>query len=152
MAQGEPARERPLVDEVALPRHVSLHHLHQHGAGAACAGAVRRVARHCGPMSTIIASRPGRSWFSPRSRAGVSPLSSSMTGIAPALLAAIVWLAATPVSADVIWRGDFETGTTEQWRGAPKSDGVKVVEAPVRAGKYALRIDGTNAARRGDLD
>ena len=103
-------------------------------------------------MSTIIATRPGRSWFPPQSRAAPGLPSSGVAGIAPGLLAAIVLLAATPVSADVIWRGDFETGTTEQWRGAPKSDGVKVVEAPVREGKYALRIDGTNAARRGDLD
>lgn len=60
------------------------------------------------------------------------------------------WL--TPTSAEVIWRGDFETGTTEQWRGAPKSEAVRVVEAPVREGKFALRIDGTNAARRGEFD
>lgn len=63
---------------------------------------------------------------------------------------ALPW--ATPASAQVIWRGDFETGTTEQWRSAPKHDGVKVVQTPVREGNYALRIDGTNAARRGDRD
>src|SRR5690348_2273138 len=51
-------------------------------------------------------------------------------------------LLANSAAAEVIWRGDFETGTTEQWRGAPKSDSVKVVTEPVRAGKYALRIDG----------
>lgn len=56
------------------------------------------------------------------------------------------------VSAEVIWRGDFETGTTEQWRGAPKGEHIKIVQTPVRAGKFALRIDGSNAARRGDLD
>ena len=56
------------------------------------------------------------------------------------------------VSAEVIWRGDFETGTTEQWPGAQKSESVKVVTEPVRAGKFALRIDGTNAARRKDHD
>ncbi len=67
-------------------------------------------------------------------------------------LLAVALLTALPVSADVIWRGDFETGTTEQWPGAPKSDGVKVVTEPVRAGKYSLRIDGTNAARTKDLD
>jgi len=50
--------------------------------------------------------------------------------------------------AEVIWRGDFETGTLEQWKGAPKSDGIKIVQEPVREGKYALRIDGSNAARR----
>lgn len=64
----------------------------------------------------------------------------------------IALLSASPVFAEVIWRGDFETGTTEQWKGAPKSDSVQVVKEPVREGKYALRIDGTNAARKGDHD
>jgi hypothetical protein len=68
------------------------------------------------------------------------------------LLATALLLSALPVSAEIIWRGDFETGTTEQWRGAPKSDSVKVVTDPVREGKYALRIDGTSAARRGNSD
>lgn len=68
------------------------------------------------------------------------------------LLSMTLLLLTIPVWAEVIWRGDFETGTTEQWRGAPKTDSVKVVTDPVRAGKYALRIDGTNAARRGKLD
>jgi hypothetical protein len=68
------------------------------------------------------------------------------------LLVTILLLSATAVSADVIWRGDFETGTTEQWKGPPKSDSIKIVTEPVREGKYALRIDGTNAARKGKLD
>jgi hypothetical protein len=68
------------------------------------------------------------------------------------LLLTILALSATAVSAEVIWRGDFETGTTEQWKGAPKSDSIRVVQDPVREGKYALRIDGTNAARKGKLD
>jgi hypothetical protein len=59
---------------------------------------------------------------------------------------------AAPLAAEILWRGDFETGNTDQWKGAPKSDAVKVVTEPVREGKYALRIDGTNAARRGKLD
>lgn len=63
------------------------------------------------------------------------------------LLLAISLLAASPVLAEVIWRGDFEGGTTEQWKGAPKSDAIKIVTDPVREGKYALRIDGTNAAK-----
>lgn len=67
-----------------------------------------------------------------------------------ALLA--VLLTATPAAAEVIWRGDFETGTTEQWHGAPKIESVNVVTEPVREGKYALRIDGSNAARRGERD
>jgi hypothetical protein len=67
-------------------------------------------------------------------------------------LSGILVLSAAPLSAEVIWRGDFETGDTSQWKGAPKSDAVKVVTSPVREGKYALRIDGTNAARRKDND
>ncbi len=57
-----------------------------------------------------------------------------------------------PLLAEVIWRGDFETGDLSQWRGAPKSDAVHVVTDIVREGRYAVRIDGTNAARRGDRD
>jgi hypothetical protein len=65
---------------------------------------------------------------------------------------ALSLLTAARALAEVIWRGDFETGTTEQWPGAPKSDSVKVVQEPVREGKYAVRIDGTNAARKGQND
>ena len=61
-------------------------------------------------------------------------------------------LSPASVWAEVIWRGDFETGNTDQWKGAPKSDSVKIVTEPVREGKYALRIDGTNAAKKGKLD
>lgn len=68
------------------------------------------------------------------------------------LLLTFPLLAAPPVLAEVIWRGDFETGTTKQWSGPPKSDLVKVVTEPVREGKFAVRIDGTNAARRGKND
>ena len=68
-----------------------------------------------------------------------------------ALLSALPQLGSV-APADVLWRGDFETGTLEQWKGAPKADGVKVVQNPVREGKYALRIDGSKAARKGTLD
>ncbi len=68
------------------------------------------------------------------------------------ILWSILLMPAGPVAAEVLWRGDFETGTTEQWHGVPRSASVKVVTDPVREGKYALRIDGTNAARRGKLD
>jgi len=64
---------------------------------------------------------------------------------------AFLLVSAATVSAEVLWRGDFETGDTSQWKGAPK-DGVQVVTDPVRAGKYALRIDGTNAAKKGAHD
>jgi hypothetical protein len=68
------------------------------------------------------------------------------------LLLAFLALSAGTVLAEVLFRGDFETGDTKQWKSAPKSDAVTVVTSPVREGKYALRIDGTNAARRGKLD
>ncbi len=68
------------------------------------------------------------------------------------VITALALLWAAPAPAEVIWQGDFETGTTEQWKGAPKFDGVKLVTEPVREGKYALRIDGTNAAKRGAND
>lgn len=67
------------------------------------------------------------------------------------LLVMLLWLWAAPLPAEVIWRGDFETGDTSQWPGQPQA-GAKIVENPVRAGRYALQIDGTNAARRGALD
>lgn len=66
--------------------------------------------------------------------------------------AAMVIGAATGGRAEVIWRGDFETGDTSQWRSTPKAAGISVVTAPTLVGKYALRIDGTDAARRGKLD
>lgn len=59
---------------------------------------------------------------------------------------------ATPLAAEVIWRGDFETGDLSQWRGAPKSEAIHVVTDIVREGKYAVRIDGSNQARRGERD
>jgi len=64
----------------------------------------------------------------------------------------LVGLLVVAAPAEVVWRGDFETGTLEQWKGAPKSDSVKIVQAPVREGKYACRIDGSNAAKKGALD
>ncbi|QDU18831.1 polysaccharide lyase [Urbifossiella limnaea] len=68
-----------------------------------------------------------------------------------AALLPLLALSAASSSAEVIWRGDFETGDTSQWKAAPKA-GVTVVRDPVREGKYAVRIDGTDAARKGKLD
>lgn len=70
----------------------------------------------------------------------------------PLLLAAAAKLLVPTASAEVLWRGDFETGTTAQWGGNPKVGSFKIVEEPVREGKYALRIDGTNVAQRGKMD
>lgn len=66
--------------------------------------------------------------------------------------AAILIAAPSRSEAEVIWRGDFETGDTSQWRSTPKFEGLKVVGEPVREGKFALRIDGTDATKRGTLD
>src|SRR5436190_21093873 len=82
----------------------------------------------------------------------MKPDRTSRNRILLALLSASTALLAFPAWADVIWRADFETGTTEQWKSTPKFEGIKVVKEPVREGKYALRIDGTNAARRGKND
>src|SRR5262249_224394 len=67
------------------------------------------------------------------------------------LLLVILFVSAATVSAEVIWRGGFETGDTSQWKRAPK-DGVPVVKDPGREGKYALGIDGTNGAKKGKHD
>lgn len=67
-------------------------------------------------------------------------------------LAFALLLSTFSLHADVIWRGDFETGNTSQWGGDPKIGDFKVVQEPVREGKYALRIDGTNVAKRGTND
>jgi hypothetical protein len=63
------------------------------------------------------------------------------------LAALVAPLAAGPAGAEVLWRGDFGTGTTAQWSGLRNDLAVVVVDAPVREGRYALRIDGSNAAR-----
>lgn len=68
------------------------------------------------------------------------------------ILLIVLWSLASSAFAEVIWRGDFETGDTKQWGGDPKVGSFQVVQEPVRAGKYALRIDGTNVARRGAND
>jgi len=68
------------------------------------------------------------------------------------LAAAIGMSTANECRAEVIWRGDFETGDTSQWRSTPKAAGISVVTEPILEGRYALRIDGTDAARRGKLD
>src|SRR5262245_37623 len=50
-AEGEPAGERPLVDALAVPRQLQLHHLYQHRTGLAGAGTVRRAAQPHQPMT-----------------------------------------------------------------------------------------------------
>jgi hypothetical protein len=64
-------------------------------------------------------------------------------------LAAALLLLSTPASATVLWRGDFETGDKSQWEGAQAAspDRLRIVETPVRQGKYALRVE----VRNGDF-
>jgi hypothetical protein len=55
--------------------------------------------------------------------------------------------------AETIWKGDFETGGLDAWKGgAAIAKYAMVVADPVREGRHALRIDGSNAARRRDHD
>lgn len=61
------------------------------------------------------------------------------------LLAVIIPLS---VHAETLWKGDFETGDLTQWKSAPPTSFLKIVTEPVREGRFALRIDGTNAAER----
>jgi hypothetical protein len=50
--------------------------------------------------------------------------------------------------AEIIWRGDFETGDLSQWSESQEvaTDRMQVVDTPVRQGKHALRIE----VRQGD--
>jgi hypothetical protein len=69
------------------------------------------------------------------------------------LIAALTLLSAGPLQAEVLFRGDFETGNLEGWGGsAVKNPAVRVVTDQVRSGKYALRIDGSNAFNRKGRD
>jgi hypothetical protein len=51
----------------------------------------------------------------------------------------------------VLWSGDFETGSFSQWSGAPQvkaSDRATIVTSPVREGRYAARFE----VKPGDRD
>jgi Polysaccharide lyase len=48
----------------------------------------------------------------------------------------------TAASANVLWRGDYETGDLTQWAHIDgRADRLTVVQSPVRQGKYALRVE-----------
>ncbi|WP_426757019.1 polysaccharide lyase [Myxococcus sp. Y35] len=63
-------------------------------------------------------------------------------------LAALVSLIPTFASADVVWRGDFETGNTSQWTRSQSvaNSRLQVVTDVVREGRYALKA----TVRQGD--
>ena len=50
--------------------------------------------------------------------------------------------------AEIVWRGDFETGDLSQWTTAQQvaPDRLQVVDSPARQGKHALRVE----VRQGD--
>ena len=63
-------------------------------------------------------------------------------------LAALVSLIPTFAAADVVWRGDFETGNTSQWTRSQSvaNSRLQVVTDVVREGRYALKA----TVRQGD--
>ena len=63
-------------------------------------------------------------------------------------LAVTILLSASVARAEVVWRGDFETGNLGQWTSSQEvtPDRMQVVTSPVRQGKYALRVE----VRQGD--
>ncbi|MBN1209683.1 MAG: heparin lyase I family protein [Myxococcaceae bacterium] len=71
------------------------------------------------------------------------------TWVAAATAAALTVLAfSTPAMAEVVWRGDFETGNRSQWDKEQliAADRAQVVSSPTRQGRYALRVE----VRKGD--
>jgi hypothetical protein len=63
------------------------------------------------------------------------------------LVAAAALILALPSSADVTWRGGFETASFSEWDALQSKPGrATVVAAPVREGSYAARFE----VRRGD--
>ena len=57
-------------------------------------------------------------------------------------------LGAPLAHAEILWRGDFETGDLSQWTEAQEvaPDRMQVVDSPTRQGKHALRVE----VRQGD--
>ncbi len=76
----------------------------------------------------------------PHPRAAMRPLHG--------LALSAIRVTASPASASVLFRGDFETGDTSQWSKAQavSSDRLRVVTSPVRQGAHALRVE----VRQGD--
>ena len=57
-------------------------------------------------------------------------------------LSALVLVVASSASANVLWRGDYETGDLSQWAHLDgRADRLTVIQDPVRQGKYALRVE-----------
>ncbi len=67
-----------------------------------------------------------------------------------ALAVAVLLLVAAPASATVVWRGDFETGTTKQWTSLLFGPHITVVGTPVRHGKFAARCEVHNEDKWGN--
>jgi len=57
-------------------------------------------------------------------------------------LPVLVVAVAPSASANVLWRGDYETGDLSQWAGVEGlTSRLTIVQSPVRQGKYALRTE-----------
>src|SRR5207248_957482 len=57
-------------------------------------------------------------------------------------LPVLVVAVASSASANVLWRGDYETGDLSQWAGVEGlTSRLTIVQSPVRQGKYALRTE-----------
>ena len=57
------------------------------------------------------------------------------------LIATAVLAVAMPASAEITWRGGFETGSFGEWDALQaKPGGAAIVAAPVRDGRYAARF------------
>src|SRR5438067_5489965 len=57
-------------------------------------------------------------------------------------LPVLVVAVAASASANVLWRGDYETGDLSQWAGMEGlTSRLTIVQSPVRQGKYALRTE-----------
>lgn len=70
-------------------------------------------------------------------------------GVSRRIAVAGLWLLlAAQVQAEVVWRGDFETGDKSQWDSEQSMgpDRLQVVDDPVRQGAYSLRVE----VRQGD--
>src|SRR5262245_27428354 len=60
-----------------------------------------------------------------------------------ALGVGMLLVGASTANAEVLWRGDFETGNIGQWTKAQQvaSDRLQIVNSPVRQGQHSLRVE-----------
>ena len=59
----------------------------------------------------------------------------------------LLMLASAPAHAEVLWRGDFETGDVSQWSYQLNPEGLDIATQPVLDGQYAAQIELSTANR-----